>query len=388
MSNGKLINYVLTGSSVVVVFQDGMVPIASDSPVYGQIKTALENKNFSAVTDLVDVAKRLVKHSGGRFYIKDGMVYVGGQTLPDALSKRLLAFADDGLDCEPLLKFWDNLAQNPSEDSKNDLYAFLEANNVPITADGCFLGYRKVRGDFKDIYTGKIDNSVGATVKVKRSDVDANRNNTCSKGLHVAAFDYAANQYGVSEGNILIEVKVNPKDVVTVPPDYKQQKMRVCEFTVVRVCQGEQKDVLYTGDKSYEDFMREHEVSNDKDQADDVDSDLLGANEGDNSDANKPTSTDYLSVDTQGRLCIPNRLVRKLGLAAGDTMYAGILGEGNNRVVILSSESVGAEDERTYIVDRDCNVRLSHGMLEDAGLGKLKNLAVDDWDTELEVRRP
>ena len=63
-----------------------------------------------------------------------------------------------------------------------------------------------------------------------RSKVEADRRITCAAGLHVAAWGYAS---GFS-GTKILEIKINPRDVVAVPPDYEQQKMRVCQYLVLR----------------------------------------------------------------------------------------------------------------------------------------------------------
>jgi hypothetical protein len=65
-----------------------------------------------------------------------------------------------------------------------------------------------------------------------RGKVDADRERTCSAGLHVAAWNYAESFY--FNGHLL-EVEVNPRDVVAVPTDYNNEKMRTCEYKVVRV---------------------------------------------------------------------------------------------------------------------------------------------------------
>jgi hypothetical protein len=49
--------------------------------------------------------------------------------------------------------------------------------------------------------------------------------------LHVATFDYA--QKFASGDDRLVEVHVDPSDVVCVPEDYNGTKMRVCAFKVV-----------------------------------------------------------------------------------------------------------------------------------------------------------
>jgi len=117
-----------------------------------------------------------------------------------------------------------------------ELYKFLDACSLPITSDGCFLAYKKVRWDYKDLYSNTMDNSIGQVVKMSRNEVDENSNRTCSHGLHCAAFGYmsAYGAQGTDEGSDkVIIVKVNPKDVVAIPVDYQNQKMRVCEYTVV-----------------------------------------------------------------------------------------------------------------------------------------------------------
>jgi hypothetical protein len=111
------------------------------------------------------------------------------------------------------------------------LYEFLEVGKNPITEDGCFLAYKAVRGDFLDIYSGKFDNSIGAELKMLRNKVDENQNNTCSSGFHVCSFDYL--RHFASAGGHVMVCKVNPADVVAIPADYHNTKMRVCRYEVV-----------------------------------------------------------------------------------------------------------------------------------------------------------
>jgi hypothetical protein len=75
-----------------------------------------------------------------------------------------------------------------------------------------------------------------------RKDCDPDRKNACSRGLHVAAFSYAHDQY--SNGN-LIEVKVNPRDVVAVPEDHNNEKMRVCEYEVLAQIGEPRKAIIF-----------------------------------------------------------------------------------------------------------------------------------------------
>jgi hypothetical protein len=116
------------------------------------------------------------------------------------------------------------------------LFEFLEKNKHPITEDGKFIAYKKVAnansdGKYLDIYSHTFDNSPGQVISMDRNQVDEDPSQTCSSGLHVANWDYAANHYG-SATDTMMEVEVDPADVVAVPTDYNQAKMRTCRYTV------------------------------------------------------------------------------------------------------------------------------------------------------------
>jgi len=51
----------------------------------------------------------------------------------------------------------------------------------------------------------------------------------CHTGLHVGTYAYASN-FGQGA---LLEVQVNPRDVVSVPTDCSAAKMRTCRYVVV-----------------------------------------------------------------------------------------------------------------------------------------------------------
>jgi len=190
-------------------------------------------------------------------------VLVGG-----GLIKRLLYLRDHGYDMENLLKFMDNLIQNPSKDSIMELYDYLEENKVPITEDGCFLSYKRVRDDYFDFYSGSLDYSVGNIVSMPRDKVNPDRNVTCSVGLHAASYNYAQ-IYGGGGGRMIV-LKINPHDVVSVPKEYRQEKMRVCRLEVIAdITDTRQKTKSYFVDTST-DFL----VDEDFDEEWDEDGDL------------------------------------------------------------------------------------------------------------------
>ena len=129
-------------------------------------------------------------------------------------------------------KFLKNLYKNPSYKSVEQLYGFLEANDLPITQNGTFLAYKKVEADYFDIHSHTFDNSIGKSVSMPRYQVEDNPEKTCSSGLHVCSYSYLDHYASTALDRVVI-CEVNPKDVVSIPTDYNNAKMRVCEYKVV-----------------------------------------------------------------------------------------------------------------------------------------------------------
>lgn len=241
-------NYVMTGDSLVIVCTDEnpnqliTKHLIKGNPYFNQISDLLKKHQYQQALEMMDSASRITKHSKGEFYVQDGMIFHKGELIPQELSNRIIQFADAGLPVKPLINFWENLSNNPSADAKKDLFSFLNHNHIPLTEDGCFIAYKRVRDDFTDLNSGKFDNNVGQKPHMDRNDVDPDRNNTCSRGLHVAAFNYANTFY--ANGHLLA-VKVNPKDVVAVPIDYNGEKMRVSGYEVMEKIDGPRKTIIY-----------------------------------------------------------------------------------------------------------------------------------------------
>jgi hypothetical protein len=120
---------------------------------------------------------------------------------------------------------------NPSATAQRELLLFCEANDFVIHEDGDLLAYKAVRPDYKDKHSGRFDNSVGQVVEMPRDQVDDRREETCSFGLHFAAWNFAST-FGTSADPVMV-IKVNPRDVVSIPHDYNNQKGRCCRYEVI-----------------------------------------------------------------------------------------------------------------------------------------------------------
>jgi hypothetical protein len=215
------------------------------------------------IFSLIDPKFSVQKHISGMFDIDDnGMILIDGISIPQGISDRIVAGVKLGEPINHIIRLWNNIMDNPDPRTRRDLYAYLVHNEHPITPDGCFIAYRGVKklpdGRLVDKNTGKFDNSPGKTVTMKREDCDSNPNVTCSRGLHGASWTYAYNTYG---GDVIINIKVNPKDVVAFPVDYHERKFRCCQFCVLEINNEERPltglthhdgSILYNDDKAFD----------------------------------------------------------------------------------------------------------------------------------------
>lgn len=228
----KKVNWIIADQNITVNY-DGQTHILSrEDPNAPKLILALKERRYDDVPKLVSAAKRIEAMSNGKFTVKDGQIWVDGVVVPSVLGRKIEEFAHEGLPYEPLVLFAKNLQTNPSYRATQHLYEFLEKNNHPITENGCFIAYKRVRSDFRDIHSGTMDNSPGKIIEMPRNQVNEDPNQTCSYGLHVANWDYAHNHFGGS-GDIMLEVEVHPADVVAIPVDYNQSKMRTCKYKVI-----------------------------------------------------------------------------------------------------------------------------------------------------------
>lgn len=239
-------DHLITPQNITIIFNEGNPTIINRSdPRFDKLLTAIRLRNFDLIAVIVDKPSHIKEHTKGKFLVRDGIVVIDNEELPLELSDKLLEFVDNNLETRALENFWNNLKRNPSDISRADLYRFMRANKMPITPSGCFVAYKKVDKDYYDFYTHKILNAPGKVIKFERENVNPDRQQTCSYGLHVAAYEYANTHYHGGQG-VLLEVEVNPKDVVAVPPDYREQKMRVCRYRVLGHATNELADLLYT----------------------------------------------------------------------------------------------------------------------------------------------
>ena len=221
--------FIIQGNNVTVVIGNTPHTISKTHVTYQKVVDAIKAQDWDTVKDIIEPKQVVLNYGKGNISIKGETMYWKGKEFHNAIASRMIAMLQDGFTIEPLVLFMENLMTNPSKRAVTELYGFLEKNNLPITPDGCFLAYKKVRGNYFDVHSGTMDNSVGNLVEMERNEVDDNKDNTCSTGLHFCGQSYLSH-FG---GERVVIVKINPADVVSIPSDYNDAKGRACRYLVI-----------------------------------------------------------------------------------------------------------------------------------------------------------
>lgn len=247
------IQYTLVGTengSNISVFVPGFDPQVAHSshPNFDAILNGVL-ENDPGVIDLFDIALTVSKRFdrlSDRITTANGRLYLDGVEVHNALTTQVIRFLNEGVDdWKPLVRFFENVQANPNEHSREQLFNWLDKRDFSITEGGLIVGYKGVQSDgnggFESlhsgkaivngvVHTGRIPNPVGAIIEMPRDQVEWNPALGCHSGLHVGTYDYAKTY---STRGVLLEVHVNPRDVVSVPTDCDWAKVRVCRYRVV-----------------------------------------------------------------------------------------------------------------------------------------------------------
>lgn len=247
------------GESNIAVFVNGDLQVASEShPNFDAIVAGCVADDDSVI-ELFDVAQTISDRFtslSDRVSVRDGRVYLDGVEMHNALTKKVLQFLEQGVeDWIPLVNFFENVQTNPNQHSREMLYDWLDQEDFAIDDEGFILGYKGVKVTDKgfasissgkaivngEVKTGQIPQATGDTVEMPRNEVQHDPARGCHTGLHVGTFDYAS---GFAQGALLL-VRVNPRDVVSVPTDCNWAKMRCCRYQVVAAIDAPLRAAVY-----------------------------------------------------------------------------------------------------------------------------------------------
>ena len=225
------INFVITRESVTLI-------VDGESFAIQKSESNFERARELVLADQCEEAIKLVNNkllvstwlAGTDFTLRDNVAYMGQEPLPPALTSRIIRMAQSCVNPIVWFRFWQRLQENPSKHSVDQLYHFMAHADIPIRSDGYILAYKAVRPDYKDWHTGKCDNSIGNVLTMPRNKVVDDPAAACSYGYHVGSWSYVQSFHGGT--SIILACSVDPADVVSVPDDCKQTKMRVCRYKV------------------------------------------------------------------------------------------------------------------------------------------------------------
>mgnify|MGYP000352453636 CR=1 FL=1 len=253
--------YMIQGNNIVVVIDNTPHTINKSHVNYSKVAEAIKAKDWDALKKIINPEKLVLEYGQGKIAIQGEKIFWEGAEMHNALSQRMLAMLNEGFPIEPLVLFMENLQTNPSYRAVEELYGFLEKNTLPITPDGYFLAYKKVNSEYKDIHSGTVSNKLAAAftdeekaamplvsgkkkevkvyidgdstvVEMPRNKVNDNKDQTCSEGLHFCSQSYLRHFGNGSTDHVMI-LKINPRDVVSVPSDYNDSKGRCCRYEIV-----------------------------------------------------------------------------------------------------------------------------------------------------------
>ncbi len=214
--------YIVQGSNITVVIGTTPHTVSKNHITYNKLLAAIKAGEWETVQDIIEPKQVVLNFGQGNVSIEGDKIFWKGRVMHNALTKRMVAMIQEDFPVEPLIAFMENLMENPSKRAVNELYGFLEKNTLPITSDGCFLAYKKVRQDYFDVHSGTVlnkpaayltdedtaaleeaagkNNEVTVTVEdgvtvvsMERNLVDDDQNRTCSTGLHFCSQDYLNN---------------------------------------------------------------------------------------------------------------------------------------------------------------------------------------------------
>jgi hypothetical protein len=222
------------GASSISVFLDGVfnsidTSHANHPYLLEELQKPAGERDLDAIRSYISIAKLLETLSFGRVGVNEEEVTFSGERVDNYMTQRMLDILSKGVGIEPWALFMDKLFDNPATYCRDELYEWMEKGRLPLTPDGNFLAFKKVRSDYKDCHTGMFDNSPGNVLEMDRAACDANRHNHCSSGFHFASAGYLRH-FG---GQRVVVVEINPRDVTSIPSDYQFTKGRCCRYKVV-----------------------------------------------------------------------------------------------------------------------------------------------------------
>ena len=257
----QAINYILGSDSITVFVQGKSYTINKQAKTFELVLAGVKANDVDKVIQAVNIKESIttaLNQNSDLVRVEDDKIFYANREVTGVIASRIFEVIRLGLDVTPMVKFLENLMANPSKRATDEGFGFIEACSLPITPDGCFLAYKRVRDDYRDVHSAtvlnkpydlftaedivaieqtqgkrnevqvEVINNV-TTVSMPRNLVNEDRDQTCSEGLHFCSYDYLKHFGGAR----IVVLKINPADIVSIPSDYNNSKGRCSKYQVV-----------------------------------------------------------------------------------------------------------------------------------------------------------
>lgn len=282
------------GQSISIFYSDGESETIPETHVSFKaiIEKLISGKaTDESIRDLTGVLKTVAKKMSAlseRVSVDGKEVYFDGDPLRGEIADLIKKMFEEGraLDFKPLVNFLEKAKTNPSLKSVDDLYRWISNGDLVIDPDGDIVAYKGVRvnadGVSESIHAGKafvngeeitgyIPNKPGTVISMARSEVNDNEFAHCSYGLHAGTYAYADTfrTWGNFDSRMIL-VKINPRDVVSVPNDHSSAKMRVARYTVLSEINERLTEAVYQPELPFDENDDQSDDWEDDDWGDDA----------------------------------------------------------------------------------------------------------------------
>lgn len=160
----------------VVVFIPGREPlVATDAhPNFRRIVDAVDNDQVYLLTvedfDVEAAIRKALTPLSGRVSVAYGQVYFDGEKVNGSIEDLILRFLDQGSpEWKPLVAFMENIASNPIEHSREQLFDWLNARDFSILPSGEIIAYKGV--EFTHFLDLKPDEQALRSIQIGRAHV-------------------------------------------------------------------------------------------------------------------------------------------------------------------------------------------------------------------------
>lgn len=261
------------GTTLSLIFSDGDTKsINSEHPNYSKILAEVtgnpdaSEKEILEQLDLINSVGSRLRSLSERVAVVGNTILFDGDPIQSEITGHIvrLIAEEDEHGWKALVNFLEKVQTNPEQHSRDSLFSWINGRNITITPEGDFIAYKGVQTGSNGyesinsgtatvngvVHKGHIPNHEGAVIEMPRSTVEHDTAVGCSTGLHAGTWKYA---HDFARSAVLV-VRINPRDVVSVPTDCNAQKLRVSRYVVLNVIENEFSGTTYTSAQAEDEY--------------------------------------------------------------------------------------------------------------------------------------